>query len=101
MPLKIRNRWNYTGNDRWDWEAFLDDAGSGELDSVQSVEYVLHPTFPNPLRRVASRNNQFAMKTDGWGVFELKAFVNMKDGSRKKLIHEVQLEYEPSNGISK
>jgi transcription initiation factor IIF auxiliary subunit len=98
--MRIRNRWKYAGNDRWDWEAFLDDGGTGLLDDVRSVDYVLHPTFPKPLRAITTRDNQFAMQSNGWGTFELKAFVNMKDGSRKKLVHQVELCDDPAEGVS-
>ena len=98
--MRIRNRWKYAGDDRWDWEAFLDDGGTGQLDAVNSVEYILHPTFKNPLRKITTRNNQFTMKTNSWGTFLLRAFVNMKDGSKKKLTHEIELSYDPEEGVS-
>ena len=101
MPLRIRNRWQYKDNDRWDWQAFLEDEGTGELDQVESVEYVLHPTFPNPIRKVTTPHNQFELSTNGWGTFELKAFVNIKDGKRVKLTHELELYYDPESGVTK
>lgn len=101
MPLRIRNNWKYTGNDKWDWEAFIDDGGSGELRNVQYVEYVLHPTFPNPIRRVNDRNHKFLLKTGGWGTFLLKAFVYFQDGRKIKLEHEIRLEYEPVSGTTR
>jgi transcription initiation factor IIF auxiliary subunit len=101
MSLRIRNKWQYKGNDRWDWEAFLEDEGTGELDRVESVEYVLHPTFPNPIRRVNTPQNQFALRTNGWGTFQLKAFVNLKGGKRVKLTHELEMSHEPASGVTK
>lgn len=101
MRLKIKNKWQYKGNDRWDWQAFVDDQGSGELQNVKSVQYVLHPTFPNPIREMKTPENQFELRTNGWGVFELKAFVNMKDGKKIKLTHMLDLRYDPEDGISK
>lgn len=100
MALKLKNRWRYQGNDRWEWEAFIDDENTGELDKVDLVEYVLHPTFSDPIRRTTDRRNAFALRTAGWGTFELKAFAHLKDGSRKKLTHELKLEYEPAEGTS-
>ncbi len=99
--MRIRNRWKYAGDNHWEWEAFLDDGGTGQLDDVNSVEYVLHPTFKKPLRKITTRNNQFAMKTNGWGTFKLKAFVSMKDGSREKLTHYIELCSDPVEGVSK
>jgi transcription initiation factor IIF auxiliary subunit len=100
VALKLRNKWNYKGDDRWKWEAFLDDEGSGELNEVEFVEYILHPTFPDPIRRVSDRNGGFPVKSEGWGQFDLKAFAMMKDGSKKSLNHNVRLEYEPPTGVT-
>ena len=99
--LQLRNAWHYKSDDWWDWDAFLDDMGTGELENVEFVEYVLHSTFPDPVRRIENSERGFIMKTGGWGVFQLKAFVHMKDGTKIRLKHELQLEYEPSDGVSK
>ena len=103
MTLKIRNRWHYKGDlhkDWFDWEAFLDDSGSGELSNVDYVEYILHPTFPNPIRRISNPQGGFVLKTTGWGIFTLKAFVYTKNGKKIRLTHELELKYEPKEGIT-
>ncbi|MCU0359745.1 MAG: hypothetical protein MUF75_03345 [Bacteroidia bacterium] len=101
MPLRIRNNWNYVGEDQWDWEAFIDDSGSGELNNIAYVEYVLHPTFIHPIRKIENRKNKFMLETNGWGTFKLKAFVYKKDGSKIKLEHEIELKYDPKKGTTK
>lgn len=100
MSLKLRNRWNYKGGDWWEWEVFLDDGGSGELGNVDHVEYVLHPTFPSPVRQVSVPEGGFALKTSGWGTFQLKAFVYTKDGKKQKIMKELQLHRDPPTGTS-
>jgi transcription initiation factor IIF auxiliary subunit len=100
MSLRLRNTWDYKGKDWWKWEAFLDDDGSGELSQVQSVEYVLHETFPNPIQRIDSPVGGFRLKTSGWGTFDLIAFVYYKDGKKVRLKREIQLEYIPEKGTS-
>ena len=100
MSLKLRNNWKYNGNDSWSWAAFLDDQGSGEMDKVDHVEYILHPTFRNPIRRVDTKEDGFKLATTSWGTFDLKAFVHFKDGSKKKLTHEIELQENPEAGIS-
>ena len=100
MAFKLKNTWKYVGDDRWDWDAFIDDGGTGELKEVAYVEYVLHPTFRNPIRRVAQPQDNFRLQTNGWGVFELKAFIYKKDGQKEKLVHEIQLKYDPVQGVS-
>jgi len=100
MSLRIRNRWKYTGHNWWEWEAFLDDQGSGELSRVKRVKYVLHPTFPESIREITDPNGGFVLKTGGWGEFELRAFVYLADGSEKKLTHEIELKSSPVEGVS-
>ena len=104
MALKLRNRWTYVGEedggDRWRWEAFLDDGGTGELRDVDYVEYILHPTFRNPIREVDDPEGGFVLKTRGWGEFALKAVVHMKDGTRQQLSHRLELRREPVMGVS-
>jgi transcription initiation factor IIF auxiliary subunit len=99
--LKLRNRWRYQGGDWWQWEAFLDDGGSGQLQQVDYVEYVLHSTFPNPIRTVDEPEGGFVLKTAGWGTFTLKAFVYLREGEKLKLTHEIELARTPSEGASR
>ena len=101
MTLKLRNDWNYKGDDLWEWGAFLDDRGSGELSNVEFVEYVLHETFPTPVRRIDTTDGGFRLDAGGWGTFVLKAFVHFKDGKKTKLEHDIQLKYDPKDGQSK
>lgn len=104
MTLKIRNRWHYRGisegNQWWDWEVFLDDNGSGELSKVNYVEYILHPTFPHPVRKISVRQGGFVLKSAGYGTFMLQAFVYTYDGKKKTLTHVIKLESEPEEGIT-
>ena len=107
MTLKIRNRWHYKGRDIqaenrfwWDWEAFLDDSGSGELSNVDYVEYILHPTFHQPIKKITNPLGGFVLKAAGWGTFMLKAFVYTKDGKKMKLTHELELNLKPEEGIT-
>ena len=44
MSLRLRNTWKYKNADRWDWSVFVEDDGSGDLDDIAFVEYILHPT---------------------------------------------------------
>jgi transcription initiation factor IIF auxiliary subunit len=100
MTIKLRNSWHDNGGGWWTWKAFLDDGGSGELDQVEFVEYVLHPTFPNSIRRVKDSIDGFALETTGWGMFKIKAFVNMKNGEKRKLIHDLVLSSNPPEGVT-
>lgn len=98
MSLRLRNSWKYQGDGRWDWSVFLEDDGTSELDDITFVEYILHPTFPDPRRIKRDRDNKFALTTNGWGVFWIKAFANTKSGDKIKLEHYLYLAHEPSEG---
>jgi transcription initiation factor IIF auxiliary subunit len=99
MALKIAQDYKYVGDDYWKWTAWLDGPDK-ELDQVKSVTYNLHPTFPRPVRTIDSREDNFRLKTAGWGGFTLYAKVLRKNGTTEKLQHEVELRY-PSGKLTK
>jgi len=70
------------------------------MDEVEKVKYILHPTFKQPLRLAKDPNDNFSIKTNGWGTFDIKAVAYMKDGSKIKLEHSLELHYDPSEGTS-
>jgi len=95
MNLQLHNSWEYEGDDWWSWSAYL--KGS-DLKRVDYVEYILHPSFKKPLRKVTDREGGFRLETSGWGEFDLKAVVQFKDGTATLLKHQIKLEYEPKKG---
>lgn len=101
MSLKLKNDWRYVGDDHWDWELYLDSDNPAELEQVKSVKYILHPTFTNPVRTISDSSEGFRLKTNGWGTFDTKAFVYLKNGEKIKLEHELELSYDPKLGTSK
>ena len=100
MALKLRNRWEYQGDKRWAWTAFIDDEGSGELSEINYVRYFLHPTFSKPVVEVRDPEGGFELRTGGWGVFELAAFAYKKDGGKVRLTHDLEMALEPPQGVS-
>lgn len=98
MALKISQKSKYAGDDYWNWQVWL-DGPSEELDQVKSVTYTLHPTFPNPVRTMDTRENKFKLKTAGWGGFTLYAKVLRKNGTSERLQHEIELRY-PSGELT-
>lgn len=71
----------------WEWQAFV--KGNG-LEQVSHVVYHLHPTFPNPDRRVdASAGYGFPLESSGWGTFTLRATVYLKAGGTRELSHRL------------
>ena len=92
MTLSIAQDFEYQGNNYWKWSVWLQGTDA-DLDEVASVEYHLHPTFPSPVRLVTNRASKFRLDSAGWGVFHLKAQVEMKDGSVMGLDHMLGLAY--------
>ncbi len=91
--MKLKNTYQYIGGDRWDWELYLEPESTDDLSDVESVQYILHPTFNNPVRQVSDSTGGFRLKSNGWGEFETKALVRMKNGRSVKLKHHLHLEY--------
>lgn len=92
MTLKIKQDFAYRGNDYWDWAVWLDGTND-ELSEVARVTYTLHRTFPNPVRTITDRSTGFRLETSGWGVFRVHVQVEIKDGSTRRMHHDLVLEY--------
>ena len=99
MSLKIEQGFKYRGDDYWDWWIWI-DGPKEELDQVDRVTYILHHTFPNPVREIQDRSTKFRMKTAGWGVFLIRATVKHKNGQETALTHDLTLEY-PTQATAK
>ena len=84
--IETRNTARQTSDGRWDWAVYL-DADQSTLSEIDCVEYTLHPTFPNPVRKVCDSTNGFELSSNGWGTFNVKIKVMFKDGRTKKLNH--------------
>jgi transcription initiation factor IIF auxiliary subunit len=92
MALRIEQGFKYQGEDYWDWWLWI-EGPQEELDQIDRVIYILHPTFPNPVREVKDHSTKFRMTTAGWGVFLVRATVKHKNGKETSLTHYLQLEY--------
>jgi transcription initiation factor IIF auxiliary subunit len=92
VGLSIRQSDKYIGNDRWAWSVWL-DGSSEDLDNVDHVTYILHPTFHDPVRAVKDRSSGFRLETSGWGTFTLLAKISHKDGRETVLNHNLVLSY--------
>jgi transcription initiation factor IIF auxiliary subunit len=74
------------GTDVYSWCVFL-NAPLGVINGIRTVEYTLHPTFPNPVREITDADHAFALQSEGWGTFSIEIRVFYNDG------HEDELEY--------
>ena len=96
MALVIEQEASYEGADRWKWSVWLEGPAT-ELDSLDHVTYILHPTFYQPVREVSDRRTKFRLDTSGWGTFTIHAKAKYKDGREIVLDHDLDLRYP--NGI--
>lgn len=90
--IKIQNTSKYAGAGRWDWTIFV-DADAATLRSINCVEYTLHPTFPDPIRKVCGRpETKFELSSNGWGTFTVKVNVEYKDGHLETIDYPLMFE---------
>ena len=93
--LTVKNSSTYVGNGRWDWTIFV-DADLNTLQQIKCVEYILHPTFPDPVRKVCNQpTTKFAYSTNGWGTFMVKVNILHKNGRVEVLEHRLAFEKQP------
>ena len=88
--MRIKQDQELLRENYWEWSVELDGEPE-ELDKVLFVEYTLHETFPNPIRRISTRENNFKLKTAGWGEFMIYAKVLFKDKTNSRLNHWLKL----------
>jgi transcription initiation factor IIF auxiliary subunit len=74
----------------YDWKVFV-DADPDTLQRIDSVTYILDPTFPDPVRTVNDQSTKFALATKGWGEFEIRAQIRYKDGSSDSTSYRLDL----------
>lgn len=98
MEIKLTNtakRVQRGGNrDWWDWVAYLEVPSEQVLESIEYVEYYLHPSYPNPTRRVTKREGGFPLSCTGWGTFELKAKVVFKSNELDPIILSRYIQFD-------
>jgi hypothetical protein len=78
--------------DWWNWEVFIvgDDS---TLKEIKYVEYTLHPSFRDPIRKVSTQGSTsgkgFFLSASGWGTFMITVKIMFKDGDVRELRHKL------------
>ena len=95
QDITVRNTAQFVGSGRYNWKVFL-VAEPSTLQSISYVEYTLHPTFPNPVRKVTNPADGFALAASGWGEFNILVKVVFKDRRKPplQLTHYLSLQTE-------
>ena len=89
---EVKQDYFYTGDDYWDWSIWIESSEKG-LDKISNVIYNLHYTFPNPVRKITTRENKFKLETSGWGIFTIYVQIVFKDETTLNLEHDLLLQY--------
>jgi hypothetical protein len=78
-------------DDWYDWCVFVDE-GSDVINTIKSIEYALHPSFPDPVRLVVNKASKFALFSSGWGGFSIKIRINYENGSLFSTSYSLRLD---------
>jgi transcription initiation factor IIF auxiliary subunit len=66
------------GMDFYAWCVFLQGSPE-EIGRIRQIEYTLHPSFPDPVRVVEDADHCFALESQGWGIFQVRARVTYRN----------------------
>jgi transcription initiation factor IIF auxiliary subunit len=95
--LRIKNLARRNRPGRLDWTVWI-DGPTEKLDEIDQVEYILHPTFPQPVRTVRERSTNFRLDSRGWGEFMIHAKITTKNGQVLDLDHWLRLRETTGGG---
>lgn len=71
-----------------------------ELNRVQKVDYLLHPTFRKRERTSADHDNNFSITFWTWGMFPIQATITFKDGSTEQRSYYLSYELPADSGTN-
>jgi len=74
----------------YEWRVFVDEPAV-VLSTIQQVDYVLHPTFPDPFRSSRDRAKNFELVASGWGQFTIMITVHYTNGAQAKASYDLDL----------
>ncbi len=89
----------YVSKDRWKWSCWV-EASDEDLDRINSVTWILHPTFTPSRVNVATRSNKFRLDSGGWGTFTVRATLHFDNKDTLELHHALKLRYPESQSAS-
>ena len=92
MNFIVAQNQKYEGDNWWKWSLWI-EGSKEDLNRIESVTYLLHPTFPEPARTVTDRASKFQLRCSGWGVFLIPIKVRLRNGKSIQLLHQLQFTF--------
>ncbi|MCF7973303.1 MAG: hypothetical protein K9N55_05780 [Phycisphaerae bacterium] len=71
-----------------------------ELEHIVLVEYELHPSFKNRIRKSSNRKNGFSITIWTWGIFNIHIRLHDCMGKIREMDHKLAYELPPDDGKS-
>jgi pYEATS domain-containing protein involved in immunity/TIR domain-containing protein len=92
QQIEMQQSSEYLGHNLWKWSVWI-AAPEAVMDEIEYVEYKLHSSFPEPIQRRTDRDDQFRLRSSGWGEFNINAEIKPKNGRAFTKRHWLSLEY--------
>lgn len=86
----IKNTARYVSAGRYQWNIYV-DAGKPLLNTINYVQYTLHPTFKTPIVYGRNAATNFNYSAVGWGEFMVGVRVVYKNKSQQVFQHWLRL----------
>ena len=75
----------------WNWSVWIDTSRE-IIEKISYVEYILHSSFRNRVRKISSKSNNFKLSSKGWGEFKIYIKVFFEDNEEPILLcHDLKL----------
>lgn len=75
----------------YSWAIWIEEEDS-VLEEIESVTYLLHKTFPNPIKIKTNRDEKFIFRTSGWGTFLINIEISLVNGEQHFQSHYLILD---------
>jgi transcription initiation factor IIF auxiliary subunit len=92
--IAFTNTSRNVGGGRWNWTIYV-QAPADVLDQIACVEYTLHITYPNNVRRVCEygdRTRPFGLSSSGWAPTHVAIRLRFRNGVEHRLSHTLVFE---------
>ena len=90
-------KFNKGGREHYHLGVWIDD-DDRKLDQINYVEYKLHSTFKNPVRKSSNRRNNFSITFWTWGMFQIEVIVHKHSGEVEKYTHDLSYTLPADDG---